>query len=153
MSLSRKFISPAAMGCICFKSCRQESSPSITSTVIDDLDNDDDYDGHYPLIFREFSFEQLRIATDGFSTGNIVSEHNDWIPNIVYKGKLGDGRKIAVKRFQRLSWPDPFVFIVKSFSWSSSCFFFDFASNLESYNSRFVYLVQFCRMKHKVLGD
>ncbi|VVB12899.1 unnamed protein product [Arabis nemorensis] len=99
------------MGCICFKPWRQESSPSITSTVIDDLDNDDDYDGHYPLIFREFSFEQLRIATDGFSAGNIVSEHNDWIPNIVYKGKLGDGRKIAVKRFKRLSWPDPFVFI------------------------------------------
>ncbi|KFK24619.1 hypothetical protein AALP_AA8G002700 [Arabis alpina] len=100
------------MGCICFKSWRQESSPSITSTVIDDLDHDgDDDDGHYPLIFREFSFEQLRIATDGFSFGNIVSEHNDWTPNIVYKGKLGDGRRIAVKRFQSLSWPDPFEFI------------------------------------------
>ncbi|XP_019097638.1 PREDICTED: probable serine/threonine-protein kinase At5g41260 isoform X3 [Camelina sativa] len=104
------------MGCICFKSwCRSSSSPSISSTVVDDLENirddDDDDGGHYPLIFREFSFEQLRIATDGFSTGNIVSEHNDSVPNIVYKGKLGDGRRIAVKRFQRLSWPDPFEFI------------------------------------------
>jgi hypothetical protein len=67
------------------------------------------------LIFREFSLEQLRIATDGFSAGNIVSEHNDSVPNIVYKGKLGDGRRIAVKRFQRLSWPDPFEFIVSLF--------------------------------------
>ncbi|KAG7549180.1 Protein kinase-like domain superfamily [Arabidopsis thaliana x Arabidopsis arenosa] len=104
------------MGCICFKSWRRSSSsPSITSTVIDDLENvrDDVVDdgGHYPLIFREFSLEQLRIATDGFSAGNIVSEHNDSVPNIVYKGKLGDGRRIAVKRFQRLSWPDPFEFI------------------------------------------
>ncbi|XP_010423909.1 PREDICTED: probable serine/threonine-protein kinase At5g41260 [Camelina sativa] len=104
------------MGCICFKSwCRSSSSPSISSTVINDLENvrddDDDGGGHYPLIFREFSFEQLRIATDGFSSGNIVSEHNDSVPNIVYKGKLGDGRRIAVKRFQRLSWPDPFEFI------------------------------------------
>jgi hypothetical protein len=109
------------MGCICFKSWRRSSSsPSITSTVIDDLENVREYDadddgGHYPLIFREFSLEQLRIATDGFSAGNIVSEHNDSVPNIVYKGKLGDGRRIAVKRFQRLSWPDPFEFIVSLF--------------------------------------
>ncbi|ESQ40110.1 hypothetical protein EUTSA_v10013351mg [Eutrema salsugineum] len=101
------------MGCICFKSWRRQSPPSIKSTAIDDLENDrDDGDdeGHYPLIFRELSLEELRIATDGFSGGNIVSEHNDWVPNIVYKGRLGDGRRIAVKRFQRLSWPDPLEF-------------------------------------------
>ncbi|KAH0847480.1 hypothetical protein HID58_090015 [Brassica napus] len=100
------------MGCICFKSLRLKPPPSITSTVVDSQDDDDGDDGgQYPLIFREFSFEQLRIATDGFSPGNIVSEHNEWVPNTVYKGKLGDGRRIAVKRFQRLSWPDPFQFI------------------------------------------
>ncbi|KAL1200573.1 Serine/threonine-protein kinase BSK6 [Cardamine amara subsp. amara] len=102
------------MGCICFKSRRRSSPPSITSTVIDDLENvrdDDGDDGHYPLIFREFSLEQLRIATDGFSSVNILSEHNDWVPNIVYKGRLGDGRRIAVKRFHRSSWPDTFQFI------------------------------------------
>ena len=105
------------MGCICFKSLRLKPPPSITSTVVDSQDDDDGDDGgQYPLIFREFSFEQLRIATDGFSPGNIVSEHNEWVPNTVYKGKLGDGRRIAVKRFQRLSWPDPFQFIVRLFS-------------------------------------
>ncbi|KAJ0228887.1 Kinase with tetratricopeptide repeat domain-containing protein [Hirschfeldia incana] len=101
------------MGCICFKSLRRKSPPSITSTVVDrDSQDDDDGDeGKYPLIFREFSLEQLTIATDGFSPGNIVSEHNnEWVPNTVYKGKLGDGRRIAVKSFQRLSWPDPFEF-------------------------------------------
>ena len=101
------------MGCICFKSLQLKPPPSITSTVVDSQDDDDGDDGQYPLIFREFSFEQLRIATDGFSPGNIVSEHSEWVPNTVYKGKLGDGRRIAVKRFQRLSWPDPFQFIVR----------------------------------------
>ncbi|KAL0728748.1 hypothetical protein Bca4012_024841 [Brassica carinata] len=99
------------MGCICFKSWRRKAAPSVTYTVIDNLDDDEEDDGHYPLTFREFSLEQLRVATDGFSVGNIVSEHNDWVPNIVYKGKLGDGRLIAVKWLQRLSWPDPFEFI------------------------------------------
>ncbi|CAH8338185.1 unnamed protein product [Eruca vesicaria subsp. sativa] len=99
------------MGCICFKSWRRQATPSITYTVIDNLGDDEEDDGHYPLIFRQFSLEQLRIATDGFSVGNIVSEHNNWVENIVYKGKLGDGRRIAVKWFQRLSWPDPFEFI------------------------------------------
>ncbi|CAH8379861.1 unnamed protein product [Eruca vesicaria subsp. sativa] len=99
------------MGCICFKPMWRKSPPSITSSVVDSQDDDDGDDGRYPMIFREFSFEQLRIATDGFSAGNIVSEHNEYVPNIVYKGKLGDGRRIAVKRFQRLSWPDPFEFV------------------------------------------
>ncbi|KAG2310338.1 hypothetical protein Bca52824_021895 [Brassica carinata] len=99
------------MGCICFKSWRRKATPLITYTVIDNLDDDEEDDGRYPLTFREFSLEQLRAATDGFSVGNIVSEHNDWVPNIVYKGKLGDGRRIAVKWFHRLSWPDPLEFI------------------------------------------
>lgn len=76
-------------------------------------DNNEEDDGSSCPIFREFSLEQLRVATDGFSAGNIVSEHNERVPNIVYKGKLNDGRRIAVKRFQRLSWPDSFEFIVR----------------------------------------
>ncbi|EFH38574.1 hypothetical protein ARALYDRAFT_333388 [Arabidopsis lyrata subsp. lyrata] len=101
------------MGCICFKPWRRSPSPSITSTVtvIDDLNNNEDDEGSVCPIFREFSLEQLRVATDGFSAGNIVSEHNERVPNIVYKGQLNDGRKIAVKRFKRLSWPDSFEFI------------------------------------------
>ncbi|XP_051137401.1 serine/threonine-protein kinase BSK7-like [Andrographis paniculata] len=56
--------------------------------------------------FREFSIEQLRIATSGFAVENIVSEHGEKAPNVVYKGKLENQRKIAVKRFNRSAWPD-----------------------------------------------
>ncbi|XAR60680.1 Non-specific serine/threonine protein kinase [Bertholletia excelsa] len=56
--------------------------------------------------FREYSLDQLRSATSGFSVDNIVSEHGEKAPNVVYKGKLEDGRWIAVKRFNRSAWPD-----------------------------------------------
>ncbi|KAL0324298.1 UNVERIFIED_CONTAM: Serine/threonine-protein kinase BSK7 [Sesamum calycinum] len=56
--------------------------------------------------FREFSIEQLRMATSGFAIENIVSEHGEKAPNVVYKGKLENQRRIAVKRFNRSAWPD-----------------------------------------------
>ncbi|KAG6409280.1 hypothetical protein SASPL_127317 [Salvia splendens] len=56
--------------------------------------------------FREFSVEQLRTATSGFAVENIVSEHGEKAPNVVYKGKLDNQRRIAVKRFNRSAWPD-----------------------------------------------
>ncbi|KAG9145117.1 hypothetical protein Leryth_008917 [Lithospermum erythrorhizon] len=56
--------------------------------------------------FREFSVDQLRIATSGFAVENIVSEHGEKAPNVVYKGKLENQRPIAVKRFNRNAWPD-----------------------------------------------
>ncbi|KAG5405577.1 hypothetical protein IGI04_011696 [Brassica rapa subsp. trilocularis] len=87
------------MGCICFKPWRRSPSRSIKPTIIDEL---------------EFSLEQLRVATDGFSAGKIVSEHSEKVPNIVYKGRLKNGRKIAVKRFQRHFWPDSSKFIEAS---------------------------------------
>ncbi|MFS7923559.1 hypothetical protein Hanom_Chr03g00262101 [Helianthus anomalus] len=40
--------------------------------------------------FREYSIEQLRTATSGFSIENIVSEHEEKAPNVVYKGKLAN---------------------------------------------------------------
>ncbi|KAF8069765.1 hypothetical protein N665_1137s0033, partial [Sinapis alba] len=102
------------MGCICSKPWRRSPSPSIKPTLIDDEDDDNDdgtaENGSCPR-FAVFSLEQLRVATDGFSAGNIVSEHNERVPNIVYKGRLRGGRKIAVKRFQRLSRPDSSKFI------------------------------------------
>ncbi|KAG2272443.1 hypothetical protein Bca52824_066998 [Brassica carinata] len=61
----------------------------------------------------EFTLEELSVATDGFSADNIVSEHNEKVPNIVYEGTLSDGKKIAIKRFQKLSWPDASEFIVR----------------------------------------
>lgn len=62
--------------------------------------------------FREFSIEQLRIATSGFSVENIVSEHGEKAPNVVYRGKLDNHRRIAVKCFNRSAWPDARQFMV-----------------------------------------
>lgn len=71
--------------------------------------------------FTEFSLDQLRAATSGFSTDNIVSEHGEKAPNVVYRGKLVDGdRFIAVKRFNRMAWPDSRQFLVCSLT----CFYF-----------------------------
>ncbi|XP_024996284.1 serine/threonine-protein kinase BSK7 isoform X1 [Cynara cardunculus var. scolymus] len=62
-------------------------------------------------LFREFSVEQLRTATSGFAVENIVSEHGEKAPNVVYKGKLENQRRIAVKRFNRAAWPDSRQFL------------------------------------------
>ncbi|KAL0744094.1 hypothetical protein Bca4012_085607 [Brassica carinata] len=124
----------------CFKPWRRSPSPSIKSTVIEetgkliirfspiceedhdqelgkksfvsaDDSNKKDREGSSCPRFREFTLEELSVATDGFSADNIVSEHNEKVPNIVYEGTLSDGKKIAIKRFQKLSWPDASEFI------------------------------------------
>lgn len=56
--------------------------------------------------FKEFSIEELKAATNGFSSDNIVSEHGEKAPNVVYRGQLDHDRLIAVKRFVRSAWPD-----------------------------------------------
>lgn len=63
-------------------------------------------------VFREFSVDQLRMATSGFAVENIVSEHGEKAPNVVYKGKLDNQKRIAVKRFNRSAWPDARQFMV-----------------------------------------
>ncbi|PIN05120.1 Serine/threonine protein kinase [Handroanthus impetiginosus] len=61
--------------------------------------------------FREFSWEELKAATNGFSSDNIVSEHGEKAPNVVYKGFLENEGWIAVKRFNKSAWPDSRQFI------------------------------------------
>ncbi|XP_062095401.1 serine/threonine-protein kinase BSK6-like isoform X2 [Humulus lupulus] len=62
--------------------------------------------------FSEFSLEQLKAATNGFSSDNLVSEHGEKAPNIVYKGSLDNNtRWIAVKRFNKFAWPDSRQFL------------------------------------------
>ncbi|KAL8144017.1 hypothetical protein V2J09_017049 [Rumex salicifolius] len=61
--------------------------------------------------FTEYKMDQLRSATSGFSPDNIVSEHGEKAPNVVYRGRLSDGRWIAVKRFNRSAWPDTRQFL------------------------------------------
>ncbi|KAL5132849.1 Serine/threonine-protein kinase BSK3 [Glycine soja] len=64
--------------------------------------------------FREFTLEQLKNATSGFAVENIVSEHGEKAPNVVYKGKLENQMRIAVKRFNRNAWPDARQFLEES---------------------------------------
>lgn len=45
-----------------------------------------------------------------------MSEHGEKAPNIVYKGKLDADRWIAVKRFNKLAWPDSRQFVVRCFA-------------------------------------
>ena len=63
-------------------------------------------------VFREFSIEQLRSATDGFSLENIVSEGGEKALNVVYKGRLDGDRWVAIKKFPKTAWPDPRQFAV-----------------------------------------
>lgn len=64
------------------------------------------------LCFREFTLEELKRATSGFAMENVVSEDGETAPNVVYKGKLENHTKIAIKRFSRMAWPDPRHFLV-----------------------------------------
>ncbi|MED6119051.1 Serine/threonine-protein kinase bsk5 [Stylosanthes scabra] len=61
--------------------------------------------------FTEFSFDQLKTATSAFSPDNIVSEHGEKAPNVVYKGRLEDDKLVAVKRFNKSAWPDSRQFL------------------------------------------
>lgn len=68
--------------------------------------------------------DQLRVATAGFSPDNIVSEHGEKAPNVVYRGMLeDDDRLVAVKRFNKSAWPDSRQFLVRAFA-SASAFCF-----------------------------
>uniref|UniRef100_M1CZ85 non-specific serine/threonine protein kinase n=1 Tax=Solanum tuberosum TaxID=4113 RepID=M1CZ85_SOLTU len=63
-------------------------------------------------VFKEYGLEELKAATSNFSANNIVSEHGEKAPNVVFKGRLnGNGRWIAIKRFQSSAWPDSGQFL------------------------------------------
>ncbi|KAI4322101.1 hypothetical protein L6164_021821 [Bauhinia variegata] len=86
---------------------------SIKSNLHDMSDIDDgnkNEKDHLPG-FTEYSLDQLRSTTSGFSPDNIVSEHGEKAPNVVYKGVLEDDRWIAVKRFNKSAWPDSRQFL------------------------------------------
>lgn len=71
-------------------------------------------------VFREFTLEQLKNATSGFAVDSIVSEHGEKAPNVVYRGKLENQTSIAVKRFNRMAWPDARQFLVYIYKFSCS---------------------------------
>ncbi|KAE8681014.1 putative serine/threonine-protein kinase [Hibiscus syriacus] len=98
------------MGARCSNLSLCWGSSNLKSNIKDssDLEN-----GKEPLPgFIEYSLDQLRAATAGFSTDNIVSEHGEKAPNVVYRGKLdNEDRLVAIKRFNRSAWPDPRQFL------------------------------------------
>lgn len=75
--------------------------------------NEEKKEVSYSSTFREFTLEQLKNATCGFAVENIVSENGEKAPNVVYKGKLENQQRIAVKRFNRTAWPNAKQFVVK----------------------------------------
>lgn len=66
--------------------------------------------------FQEYTYDQLKVATSGFSVENIVSEHGEKAPNVVYRGILENQSRIAVKKFNRSAWPDSRQFLVGTLS-------------------------------------
>jgi hypothetical protein len=71
-------------------------------------------DGTGVPAFAEYSLDELRAATDGFSPDRIVSEHGEKAPNVVYRGTLfSSGCTVAIKRFGRSAWPDSRQFVVR----------------------------------------
>ncbi|KAL5551648.1 hypothetical protein UlMin_002257 [Ulmus minor] len=100
------------MGCECskFSVCCWGSEQNEPVTEALAAENEERNELDLPA-FLEYTVEQLRIATSGFAVENIVSEHGEKAPNVVYKGKLESQRKIVVKRFNRSAWPDARQFL------------------------------------------
>ncbi|XP_022720270.1 probable serine/threonine-protein kinase At5g41260 isoform X1 [Durio zibethinus] len=101
------------MGCGCSKlsACCWSSGQNGSIPEADNVENEDKGEVDDLPAFREYSIETLKMATSGFSVENIVSEHGEKAPNVVYKGKLENQRHIAVKRFNRSAWPDARQFL------------------------------------------
>ncbi|XVE64844.1 hypothetical protein DITRI_Ditri07aG0134700 [Diplodiscus trichospermus] len=101
------------MGCRCSKLplCCWSLDQNGSIPEAGNVENEDKGEVDDLPAFREYSIETLKMATSGFSVENIVSEHGEKAPNVVYKGKLENQRRIAVKRFNRSAWPDARQFL------------------------------------------
>ncbi|KAM7261085.1 hypothetical protein ACFE04_026560 [Oxalis oulophora] len=103
------------MGCQCSTLVPCCWNSQFNSAVLEapNIDNGEGQsEGDQWPTFTEFTFEQLKNATSSFAVENIVSEHGEKAPNVVYKGKLENQRRIVVKRFNRMAWPDSRQFLV-----------------------------------------
>ncbi|KMS98839.1 hypothetical protein BVRB_3g068200 [Beta vulgaris subsp. vulgaris] len=52
------------------------------------------------------------ISTSSFAVANIVPKHGEKAPNIVFKAKLDNQKRIAIKRVNKSAWPDTRQFLV-----------------------------------------
>ncbi|KAJ1408603.1 Tetratricopeptide-like helical domain superfamily [Sesbania bispinosa] len=91
--------------------CCVDSQVKASILEVPDTENEDRIEANDGPAFREFTLEQLNNATSGFAVENIVSEHGEKAPNVVYKGKMENQMRIAVKRFNRNAWPDARQFL------------------------------------------
>ncbi|RDX76392.1 putative serine/threonine-protein kinase, partial [Mucuna pruriens] len=111
-------------GCSKYTACcmgTEQDGPAPEAQVVENEDHV--VEGIDLPWFREFTIDQLRRATSGFAVENIVSEHGEKAPNVVYKGRLDNQMRIAVKRFNRNAWPDaqPFLVSMHQFTWFQHC--------------------------------
>ncbi|GMN30712.1 hypothetical protein TIFTF001_002930 [Ficus carica] len=107
------------MGCLHSKTTHLHS-PDDPSSQLDSLkpdpgngNNEGEEEDRVPT-FKEYGLNELRKATNGFSTDYIVSESGEKAPNVVYRGKLNNNRLVAVKRFSKQSWPDAQQFVAEA---------------------------------------
>lgn len=100
---------------MCLLLCCHVLGPDPTPVVVPCAENGAaEDDGTGVPVFAEYSLDELRAATDGFSPDRIVSEHGEKAPNVVYRGTLfSSGRIVAIKRFGRSAWPDSRQFLVR----------------------------------------
>ncbi|KAF2545288.1 hypothetical protein F2Q70_00019076 [Brassica cretica] len=99
------------IGTCCWDPSRKTTLPPEAPHV-EVTENEENCEETHLLSFREYPLEQLKIATSGFALENVVSGDGETPPNVVYKGKLENHQKIAIKRFSRFAWPDPRQFLV-----------------------------------------
>ncbi|KAK9053144.1 hypothetical protein SSX86_029774 [Deinandra increscens subsp. villosa] len=101
------------MGCefsrLC--SCCCVTEPNGVTAESHNVEKEETGEGGDLPSFCVFSIDQLKSATLGFSMENIVSEHGEKAPNVVYKGELHNQKWVAIKRFERSAWPDSMQFL------------------------------------------
>ncbi|VVA89613.1 unnamed protein product [Arabis nemorensis] len=97
-------------------SCCWKSSHNTTLLEAPHVETQDNSEVTDVSSFRQYTLEQLKIATSGFALENVVSEDGQTAPNVVYQGKLKNHQKIAIKRFSRMAWPDPQQFLEEASS-------------------------------------
>lgn len=105
------------MGCFHSKTTHLPSpdDPSkIDSVNGDNCGGEEDQDNNQVPVFKEYVLNELKKATNGFSSDCIVSESGERAPNVVYRAKLDNNRFVAVKRFSKQSWPDPQQFLAEA---------------------------------------
>ncbi|KAI4370075.1 hypothetical protein MLD38_018459 [Melastoma candidum] len=103
------------MGCkcsrlsVCFRGSENGRRPTVSE--VEAIEVEVEREGNNLPAFHEYTYDDLRRATSWFAVENIVSEHGEKAPNVVYKGKLENQMRIAVKRFNRSAWPDARQFL------------------------------------------